>query len=387
MEKFFPLRSVQLSRTVHRVAVGALFFFQGLCFASWASRIPTIQRNLDLTESQLGVVLFALPIGLMVSLPVSGWLITRIGSRKMVLSALSIYAILLVGLGLSHGMLQLLFALAFFGLAGNMVNISVNTQAISVERLYGRPIMASFHGLWSMAGFTGAAVGSMMMAGGIEPLHHFIIISLLTIVGVTLSSGYLVTGDAGGAAASAFVMPDRSLIHLGVITFCGMMCEGAMFDWSGIYFQKVVQPDKQWLGAGYTSVMLTMATGRFIADWIAHRLGLRQTLQGSGLLIASGLLVVVLFPYLVPAIGGFLLVGFGISSVVPLVYSAAGKSEIMSPGVALAAVSTIGFLGFLIGPPVIGMIAGLFNLRISFSLIAFMGLSVTLLASFIKKPA
>lgn len=201
------------------------------------------------------------------------------------------------------------------------------------------------------------------------------------LAGVLYCSRYL-NHDYGGAGdGPVFVMPDRSLIKLGIIAFCSMMCEGAMFDWSVIYFKKVVLAEKAWIGAGYTAFMLTMATGRFIADWFAHRYGLKRILQVSGSLTAVGLLIAVLFPYLPSAIGGFLLVGFGVSSVVPMVYSVAGRSKTMQPGVALAAVSTIGFVGFLIGPPVIGFIAGAASLRYSFTLIAAMGVSVAVLAT------
>jgi MFS family permease len=160
-----------------------------------------------------------------------------------------------------------------------------------------------------------------------------------------------------------------------------MVCEGAMFDWSGIYFKKVVGAEKGWVGAGYTAFMCTMATGRFVADWITSKVGFKRTIQYSGLLISSGLFIAVAFPYLLPAIIGFLLVGFGVSSVVPLVYSEAGKSTVMSTGKALAAVSSIGFLGFLLGPPIIGAVAGLFSLRFSFTIVALIGIVVTLLAS------
>ena len=148
-----------------------------------------------------------------------------------------------------------------------------------------------------------------------------------------------------------------------------------------IYFKKVVISPIALQGAGFTAFMFTMATGRFIADSFAHRFGLKRTLQVSGSLTATGLLIAVIFPYLYTAMVGFLLVGFGVSSVVPMVYSAAGKSKTMSAGVALAAVSTIGFVGFLVGPPVIGFIAGLATLRASFVFIAVMGISVVVLST------
>src|SRR5690606_10043229 len=139
---------------------------------------------------------------------------------------------------------------------------------------------------------------------------------------------------------------------------CSMMCEGAMFDWSGVYFQKVVMAEKALIGVGYTAFMVTMAGTRFVADGLSHRFGLRRVLQASGTFTTAGLLLSVLLPSFITAVIGFLLVGIGVSSVVPLVYSAVGKSKTLNPGVALAAVSTLGFLGFLIGPPLIGLVAG-----------------------------
>lgn len=363
-----------------RIAVGAMFFMAGLCFASWASRIATIQQNLNLSDAALGGVLFALPVGLMCSLPFSGWAITKIGSRKLLIAALIVYAIALVTLGLAQNTFQLIICLMVFGFSSNSVNIAVNTQAVAAEELYQKPILASFHGIWSLAGFTGAGIGTYMIGSHIIPLHHFSIMLVIVLIAAIISANYL-KDDKVASTGPVFVMPDNSLIKLGVIAFCSMICEGAMFDWSVIYFKKVVLAQGAWMGAGYTAFMLTMATGRFIADWFSHRFGLKRTLQLSGLLTATGLLTAVIFPYLYTALLGFLLVGFGVSSVVPLVYSAAGKSKTMSPGVALAAVSTIGFAGFLIGPPIIGFVAGIATLRASFTLIAAMGLCVFIVST------
>jgi MFS family permease len=363
-----------------RFAVGVMFFLAGLIFASWASRIATIQQNLKLSDAALGGVLFALPVGLMCSLPFSGWIITKIGSRKLLISSLIVYACALVTLGMAQNTFQLIICLLVYGFASNSVNISVNTQAVAAEELYQKPILASFHGIWSLAGFTGAAIGTLMIGKRILPLHHFAMIFILIILVVSIVSKYL-KNDKVTSTGPAFVMPDSSLIKLGIIAFCSMICEGAMFDWSVIYFKKVVLAHSAWMGAGYTAFMFTMATGRFIADWFAHRFGLKRTLQISGMLTATGLLTAVIFPQLFTALIGFLLVGFGVSSVVPLVYSAAGKSKTMSAGVALAAVSTIGFMGFLIGPPVIGFIAGIASLRASFTLIAAMGLCVAIIST------
>jgi MFS family permease len=377
-----------LPRSTYRWVVGGLFFLQGLCFATWASRIPSIQQQLSLSEADLGFALLALPAGLMVSLPLSGWLVARLGSARVVVGALFLYGLMLAGLGQARSLAQLTGVLAAFGFAGNLVNIAVNTQGVGVEGLYQRSIMASFHGMWSLAGFTAAAVGTVLMGAGVVPALHFVAVTLGVWAVTAASARFTLKEDAGTKAGGrVFAVPDKPLAVLGVIAFCCMMCEGAMFDWSGVYFQQVVKAEKAWVGTGYATFMASMAAGRFIADWLTRKLGLRRVFQLSGGLIASGLMLAVGFPYLPTALLGFLLVGFGVSSVVPLVYGAAGKSKTMPAGVALAAVSTIGFLGFLVGPPVIGLLASLASLRLSFTLIAAMGLCVALLATARKEEA
>jgi MFS family permease len=382
------VQPVTIHRTTLRVAVGALFFMAGLCFASWASRIATVQQTMGLSDTALGAVLFSLPVGLMCSLPFSGWIITKIGSKRLLLSAILVYGVALVSLGLAKNTFQLVICLLCYGFSSNAVNISVNTQAVAAEGLHEKPIMASFHGLWSLAGFTGAGIGTIMIANGVNPFHHFVIILMVLIVGVIIASRYLYDDAEAVKNVSSTSMPLLMrlrlmipLLTLGTIAFCSMICEGAMFDWSVIYFKKVIVAPIALQGAGFTAFMLTMAGGRFVADWFAHRFGLKRTLQISGTLTAAGLLVAVVFPHFYTAMAGFLLVGAGVSSVVPMVYSAAGKSKTMSPGVALAAVSTIGFIGFLVGPPLIGFIAGLATLRASFVFIAIMGTSVVILSS------
>ncbi|MVN89710.1 MFS transporter [Mucilaginibacter aquatilis] len=367
-----------------RTAVSIAFFLPGLIFASWASRIATIQQTLNLSDAALGAILFCIPVGLIVSLPAAGWLISRIGSRRLALVGIISYGVALIGLGAAISVPMLMGCMVAFGFASNSVNIAVNTQAVATEKIYQKPIMASFHGLWSLAGFTGAGIGTFMIGKNINPFYHFTGMVVIVIIALIITYRYLLDDKGPAEARQGFAMPDRALIKLGIIAFCSLICEGAMFDWSVIYFKKVLNAHNGWMGAGYTAFMCTMAMGRFIADWFAHRFGLKQTLQLSGLLTAIGLLIAVIFPRIPTAMLGFLLVGFGVSSVVPMVYSVAGKSKTMSAGMALAAVSTIGFIGFLVGPPVIGFVAGIFSLRVSFVLIAVMGLFVTAISTKVK---
>ena len=371
--------------TRSRVAVSAFFFLPGLCFASWASRIPDISAKLGLNSGQLGQLLLAIPAGSLVSLPLAGWLVATWGSRRTVLLAAVVYACFLPPLGWAGSFWTLAPALALFGFAGNLLNIAVNTQAIGVQEFYGKPIMGSFHGLWSLAGFLGGALGTLLIGRHWSPLPHFLLVLGVCLAIAGWAYGGTLRRDVGkpaeGGPGLSLRHPDPYLLRIGLIAFCGMMSEGAMFDWAGVYFQKVVRPDAALVTAGYVACMSTMALGRFISDFFTHRFGTVRMLQASSALIVSGLALAVGLPHLVPAVAGFLLIGFGIASVVPLSYSAAGRATSVSPGVALALVSTIGFLGFLIGPPLIGFLAQLFTLRVAFGLVALVAAGVGVLAS------
>lgn len=369
----------------YRIATSIFFFIAGLTFSTWASRIPAIQAKLHLSDAGLGGVLFALPVGLMTSLPVSGWLVSRFGSRPMMMAGSVFYPLILLLLASSSSVLQLVISLFSFGIMGNLINIAMNTQAVSVESLYGRSVMASFHGLWSLAGFTGAVTGTFFVSKGLSPIIHFSIVCAVAVILVLISYKFTLPHDIGQRQSKkVFVMPDKRILVLGLIGFCSLICEGAMSDWSGIYFKKIVEAPASIITLGYVAFTSSMALGRFIGDWLVTKLGSKRMLQISGCIITTGLLLAVIFPYLLTATTGFFFVGFGVSSVVPIVYGLAGKSTTMSAGAALAAVSTIGFLGFLIGPPLIGFIAQAISLRWSFTLIAILGFGTALLAGKLK---
>ena len=373
---------------LNRIAVSIFFFIAGLTSSSWASRIPDIKMKLQLSEAALGGVLFAVPAGQLISLPLSGWLISKFGSRQLLLYASIFFPLTLIMLSVAATTWQLIAILFFFGIWGNLFNISMNTQAVGIESLYGRSIMASFHGLWSLAGFTGAALGNFFVSGDISPLIHFAIIGLLVSFLITGFYKYTLPENANTNKAAAeqklFVKPDKSILLLGFLGFCCMVCEGAMADWSGIYFHDVIHSPVKYMTLGYVAFMATMATGRFVGDKLISKFGVTKILQFSGILIASGLAVMITFPVLQLAITGCLLIGIGVSCVVPIVYALAGKSKTMSPQFALASVSTISFLGFLVGPPVIGFIAQASSLRWSFVFVAALGFCTTLLAGRIK---
>lgn len=366
-----------------RLAVALVYFSMGLAFSSWASRIPDIKTSLNLSDGALGTILFALPVGQFLMMPFSGKLVTRFGSHNVLKIGLPLYTLALTSIGLVQSGWQLAMVLFLFGVSGNACNISVNTQGVAAERLYGRPIMASFHGGWSLAGFTGALIGLLMINLHIQPVWHFVFIILVVWAVVRINYPHLIRVDGNQnkneKRRKFFLKPDRILLQLGIIGFFSMASEGAMFDWSGVYFQDVVNAPQSLVVLGYTSFMIMMATGRFIADSLIAKIGRKLLMQICGLMISSGLFTAVIFPYLIPSTIAFMMVGLGVSSIVPTVFSTAGKHETIPPGIALAAVSSVSFLGFLMGPPLIGLIAEAFGLRYSYAFIGIFGIGITLM--------
>jgi len=371
-----------------RIAVALFYFSMGLCFASWASRIPDIKTSLNLNDATFGSILFALPVGQFLMMTFSGKLVTRYGSRRMLLIALPLYTICLSNVALTTHGWQLAIALFLFGIAGNVCNISLNTQGIAAEKLYERSIMASFHGGWSLAGFTGALIGLAMINLEVEPYLHFWIVILTVWTIVSFNYRYLVPFQASVKQEEGrrpfFSRPDGTLLQLGIIGFCSMASEGAMFDWSGIYFKDIVHAPASLVILGYTSFMIMMATGRFLADPLIGKFGRMRLLQVSGVMISSGLFLSVFLPFLIPSTIGFMLVGLGVSSIVPTVYSTAGGIGKVLSGFGLETVWSVSFLGFLMGPPLIGYISGAFGLRYSFAVIGIFGIGITMMVSRLK---
>ena len=328
-----------------RIVIAIFFFVSGFGFSTWASRIPTIQQQLHLNEAQLGAVLFALPIGLMGTLPLTGYLLSRYDSRRIMMTGAILFNILLCGIGLATRPWQLVLALICFGSSRNLMNISVNAQSIGVQALYDRSIIARFHAVWSLAGFGGAALGSLMVSLGISPTGHFVLVGvLLTAFCVYAYPGSLRQQPAPRERRPWFALPDKTLAKYGLISFASMACEGTMFDWSGIYFRKAVHASREVATLGFVAYMTAMMLGRLTGDRLANRFGIRSMLTYSGVLIGSGLVIASVLPFPLTAGFGFILTGFGVSCVIPMTFSMAGRSAGMSSGSAIAAVSTVGYL-------------------------------------------
>jgi len=371
-----------------RIATSLFFFGMGFCFSSWASRIPDIKSNLNLNEALLGSLLLIMPIGQLAAMPFSGKIVTQYGSRAISIIGLLIYTFCLILLGLSTTIWQLGIGLFLFDFFSNFCNIAINTQGVYTQQLFDKPIIGSFHGTWSLAGFCGALVGFLMLAFGLSPLTHFVFAFVLVLLIVLFNYKFILKAkskkEEKDNSYSFFKNPDMTLIWLGIICFCGMASEGIMFDWSGVYFKEIVKAPGALVILGYTSFMVSMATGRFLSDILVYKYKAKRVLIFSGIVISTGLYLAVLLPYLIPCTIAFMLVGFGVSNVIPIIFNTAGNNEKVPTGIALTIVTSISFLGFLIGPPLIGFIAELTNLKYSFAVIGIFGLLISLLVSRLK---
>ena len=353
-----------------RLAVTVFFFVSGFVYANWASSIPHLQQKLHLSDAALGTLLISLPAGLMLTMPLSAWLIGKYKSRNIVLGGAILYVLLLSCIGFADKVWQMAIVLFAFGASRNLFNISINTQSIGVQQLYQKSIIASFHGVWSIASLVGAAFASILISLGAMPEFRLVLVTGLSLVLIVIFWGNTLESSANADAKKpAFALPDKSLLNLGLIAFCCMLCEGTMSDWSGIYLSKELHLSKGYVNMGYVAYLGCMTSGRFLGDWLANQLGNKKLLLLSSLLLGLGALLIASFHSLIPAILGFMLCGFGVSCVVPFLFSHAGKSATMSSGVAIAAVSTIGYLGFLIGPPLVGFLSSAIGLRYTYFLV------------------
>ncbi len=373
--------SKQTSLKAARIAVSLIFFAHGTLMASWASRIPTIQQQLHLDAGALGIALWGAAVGALSAFPITAWLIARLGSRTTTIIGGVVFCVALVLLALAPSPLLLWCALWLFGAATSTTDIAMNAQAAVVEERYGRPIMSSFHGLWSVGSIAGASIGGVMAGLNIAPLLHFLMIFVVLCIAILLAGRWLLLiAPEAGKKTPIFARPTKALLGLGFLAFCAFMCEGAMGDWSAVYLHGTLGTSTGIAAAGYAIYSLAMTIARLGGDRLTEILGPVRQVQISGALVVVGLGLALLVPYSAVAMLGFALVGAGLACVAPLVFSTASRTPGMAPGIALASVATVAYSGSLIGPPLIGHMADLISLRGALGLAVLLGITIVLLA-------
>jgi MFS family permease len=354
-----------------RPAVAVFFFINGAALASWVPHIPAIKSRHMMSDGQLGLVLLSMAAGSVVALPVAGWLVGRLGSRVMTAAA-GIALCLALPLPVASPSVALLsLSLALLGACNGLLDVSMNAQAAEVEQRVGRPIMSSFHALFSLGGVAGALLAGGAMAVGIGDVAHVRVSAFVALSAAAVAlPGLARPRAAGGHAGPAVARPSGTLLTLGILALLGLMAEGAMADWSAVYLHDTLGSSPSVAAVGFAAFSLAMAVGRFTGDVLVGRLGPRRVLRGSSVVAAVGLGTALLLGH--PAIGvvGCALVGLGIANIIPVLFSAAARVPGVPPGQALAAVATTGYLGFLAGPPLIGVVAEAAGLAVGLGLVS-----------------
>ncbi len=260
------------------IAISGMFFMLGLCFGSLSSRMATIKDGLQLSDGVFGSALFAMSAGVVLSLPVSGWMIAKLGSRNVGVMAILTNAVLLSLVPLASSVYQLAALLFVSGFSYSAVNVSNNTQASLSEALSGKTELPFFHGIWGLAGFVGAGFGALMIGQDFALSTHFGVISVIAFLAALACWRFLHDQPGAERVGRAFTMPDRRLFNYGLIVFFSMACEGIMYDWSVVYFQDVVSAERQLVGVGFMVFMGAMTVGRLLLNRVADRFGTRSTL-------------------------------------------------------------------------------------------------------------
>jgi MFS family permease len=384
----------QLSYSKQRIRYAVMSFFlaQGFCFSSWASRLPDVYSDFNVENYlHFGFLMFLIPIGKFVAIPLVGFFLPRIGSKKTALISILGYTVSLFVVSLMPNITGLGITMFLFGTFWNMTDISLNTQAIEVERIYGKPIIATFHASWSAAACIGALIGYGMINMKVGTFYHFAIVSLVAAAAILLNYKYLqepssktenVTQkkEPEKAKTKGFRMPEMLLIQLGLVWLLALIVENTMFEWSDLYFQSVIKAPES-LQVGFLVFMVMMFSGRMLTNYAYTIWGKKTVLQIAGALIFVGFVISSLFIHtsdtlfikvIINSIG-FMLIGLGISCVVPTIYSIVGENAKTPAGTALTIMSFISFVGPLVAPLLVGAISNKYGLEWAYLTVGLLG--------------
>jgi len=343
-----------------RWATRLLFMALGTLAGTWGAHIPSLKARYAINEATLSMVLLAAAIGAVLSLFVAGRVVGRFGARK-VAAVSALVMSLMLGVVLEYpGVATLLPTMLLFGASMSLFDVAINTEGSELESLSGRAIMSNLHGMFSVGGMTGAAIAAYLLGAGVAPrLQLFGVCAGVAVVAVIASRGMLEThaAPADEGEKSHFAWPRGLLLIIGLLIFAGMTAEGVMYDWCVLYLKQDVGMPQAQAALGYATFSAAMALARFGGDFLRSRYSERALLRFGATLAAVAMAVVLLSANPWVALVGFALAGAGLAPVAPILFNAATRVPGVSRAAAIASVTSIGYSGFMIGPPVIGSIA------------------------------
>ena len=351
----------------------------GLASGTWLARIPAVQEQLALGDAALGLALLASGLGSLLTMVPAGALIARVGSRSMVALFAVPWAVAVCLIGVAANWLMLFIALLLWGASASSLDVAMNAQGSSIQEQRGRPILSSLHGLWSLGTMAGGGLTALLTSLGVSVEAQFLTEAPVLLAGVAAASRPMLRG-AYGSSGAAFARPQRALLALAVVTFCGVTAEGAMYDWSGVYLRQSFDAPAAVAASGAAWVAAAMAVGRLIGDPITSRFGAPALARACAVIATVGMLIIILAPATELVFAGLVALGFGLSILVPLAFGAAGRVPGIAPGAGIAAVATVGYFGFLVAPPTIGLVAEHVTLRGAFFMLLTLLILIGILA-------
>jgi len=384
---FFRFISSFISKNIllknNRIAVSAYFLVNGFLLGNWTARIPAVKEYFAASNSLLGILLFCIAAGAMTAMPFTATVISRFGSHRVTVFMGVLMSVLLPFLVVMPNVYVAGIAFFGYGFAGGSMDVAMNGQAVYVERDYKRPIMSSFHAVFSAGMAAGAAVGGLIIKTDWTLFSHFLSVGIVSVAVVFLASRYLINAlveeRKAGEDQPIFIFPNKLILPLGLIAFCSMVGEGTMADWSALYMENVVGQSEELGSMTIFSFGLAMLIGRSFGDHFTNLWGTYIMLRNSSLLAIFGLtlmLTVVNWPVV---LGSSFLLGLGLATIAPIVYSASGNTPGVAPSVGIAMATTVGYAGFFVGPPTLGFLADAFGLRLALLFtLALLGLMLVL---------
>jgi MFS family permease len=365
-----------------RVAVAVVFGLSGLVFGSWASRIPAVRDRLSISDGELGLVLGAMSVGAIAAMPLAGVLSARLGSRTTTRAALALTAVVAAVITAAPSLPALVALGVLMGIAFGSTDVAMNAHGVAVEHRYGRPILSSFHAAFSAGGLAGGALGAACARAGVDVRVQAAAVGVAVgVVGVTWSRRFLpASADRTARTDPVFVRPPRRLWALGLLAFACLLIEGASGDWSAVYLRDDLGASAAAGALAFTAFSVTMTLGRVFGDRIVERFGTLAAVRGGGVVAVAGFALALLAATPVAGVAGFACLGAGMSSIVPIVFRAGANVPGLAAGPGLASVSTVGYAGFLVGPPAIGGLAELTSLPSALWVLVLLGAVIVALA-------
>jgi MFS family permease len=364
-------------------AVAAMFFLSGGLFGAWAGRIPAFVDRFALSEDRLGLLLLCIAIGAVVCFPFAGHLADRRGAARVTLSLAGFATAMLALLPFAPTVPVFAVALVLFGAAQGGLDVAMNSWAAEVERHMARPVMSSFHAMFSLGGGLGAGSGFLAAHAGLEPGGHFVATALalglpcLWLAAIPWTS----VRTSGGPI---FALPRGALALVGLIALFSALGEGVMADWSAVYLHSVKGLSEARATLGFAMFSVTMVLARLMADRVVGHYGAVPSARLGSLVAAGGMAVLLTAGSLPVMLAGFAAIGLGYAVLFPLAYSRAANDPHVPPGRAIASVATLGYGGLLAGPPMIGFLSAVTSLGHAFALVAALTLLVSVLAGSLR---